>query len=98
MARQGEDEVGLLSEALERMRREINSSREDLLAAARELEVRVADRTEELRDRNEELVALNALAATLTRSLDPHELIGGALEAVRAILPVSAAKALRIPD
>ena len=88
---QGDDEVGLLSEALERMRREINTSREALLAAARELEGRVADRTEELRDRNEELVALNALAATLTRSLDPAELLGGAVEAVRAILPVAAA-------
>ncbi len=98
VARQGEDEVGLLSEALERMRREINSSREDLLAAARELEVRVADRTEELRDRNEELVALNALAATLTRSLDPHELLGGALEAVRAILPVSAAAGYMVTE
>jgi nitrate/nitrite-specific signal transduction histidine kinase len=87
---QGDDEVGLLSEALERMRREINASREALLAAARELEGRVADRTEELRDRNEELVALNALAATLTRSLDPAELLGGAVEAVRAILPVAA--------
>jgi nitrate/nitrite-specific signal transduction histidine kinase len=88
---QGEDEVGLLSEALERMRREINASREALLAAAHELEGRVADRTEELRDRNEELVALNALAATLTRSLDPAELLAGAVEAVRVILPVTAA-------
>jgi nitrate/nitrite-specific signal transduction histidine kinase len=88
---QGDDEVGLLSEALERMRREINSSREALLAAALELERRVADRTEELRDRNEELVALNALAATLTRSLDPAELLSGAVEAVRVILPVAAA-------
>ena len=88
---QGEDEVGLLSEALERMRREINASREALLAAAHELEGRVAERTEELRDRNEELVALNALAATLTRSLDPAELLGGAVEAVRVILPVTAA-------
>ncbi|HSP64686.1 MAG TPA: histidine kinase, partial [Candidatus Deferrimicrobium sp.] len=88
---QGEDEVGLLSEALERMRREINTSRDALLAAAHELEGRVAERTEELRDRNEELVALNALAATLTRSLDPSELLTGAVEAIRVILPVTAA-------
>ena len=89
--RQGEDEVGLLSEALERMRREINTSREALLAAARGLEGRVTERTEELRDRNEELIALNALAATLTRSLDPTELLTGAVEAVRIILPATAA-------
>ncbi|HEX4579142.1 MAG TPA: histidine kinase [Candidatus Dormibacteraeota bacterium] len=96
--RQGDDEVGLLSEALERMRREINTSREALLAAARELEGRVAERTEELRDRNEELVALNALAATLTRSLDPAELLSGAVEAVRVILPVSAAAGYTMVD
>ncbi len=95
---QGEDEVGLLSEALERMRREINASREALLAAARELEGRVAERTEELRDRNEELVALNALAATLTRSLDPAELLAGAVEAMRVILPVSAAAGYTVID
>jgi signal transduction histidine kinase len=95
---QGDDEVGLLSEALERMRREINTSREALLAAARELEGRVADRTEELRDRNEELVALNALAATLTRSLNPAELLSGAVEAVRVILPVLAAAGYTVAD
>jgi two-component system NarL family sensor kinase len=95
---QGEDEVGLLSEALERMRREINTSREALLAAAHELEGRVAERTEELRDRNEELVALNALAATLTRSLDPSELLTGAVEAIRVILPVTAAAGYTVAD
>ncbi len=95
---QGEDEVGLLSEALERMRREINTSREALLGAARELEGRVAERTEELRDRNEELVALNALAATLTRSLDPAELLTGAVEAIRVILPVTAAAGYTVVD
>ncbi len=96
--RQGDDEVGQLSEALERMRREINTSREALLAAAHELEGRVAERTEELRDRNEELVALNALAATLTRSLDPSELLTGAVEAVRVILPVTAAAGYTLLD
>lgn len=96
--RQGDDEVGLLSDALERMRVEINTSREALLSAARELEQRVAERTEELRDRNEELVALNALAATLTRSLDPAELLSGAVEAVRAILPVTAAAGYTMAD
>ncbi|HWF56988.1 MAG TPA: histidine kinase [Candidatus Dormibacteraeota bacterium] len=95
---QGEDEVGLLSEALERMRREINLSREALISAAQELEGRVAERTEELRDRNEELVALNALAATLTRSLDPGELLGGAVEAMRVIVPVTAAAGYTVAD
>lgn len=96
--RQGEDEVGLLSEALERMRAEISTSRRALLSAARELEGRVADRTAELRDRNEELVALNALGGTLTRSLDPRDLLDGAVAAVRAILPVVAVAGYTVVD
>ena len=84
---QGDDEVGLLSDALERMRTEINTSREELLAAARDLEERVADRTAELSDRNEELVALNALGRTLTRSLEPGELLTSAVRTLAAILP-----------
>ena len=89
---QGGDEVGQLAISLERMRREINASREAILAAARELEGRVADRTTQLRDRNEELVALNALAASLTRSLDPVAILGDALETMRALLPLSAGR------
>lgn len=85
---QGSDEVGILAASLERMRREINSSRDAILAASRELEHRVADRTVELRARNEELLALNALAGSLTRSLDPPALLAGGLDAVRAVLPV----------
>jgi nitrate/nitrite-specific signal transduction histidine kinase len=89
---QGHDEVGLLAASLERMRREVNASRDAIMAAARELEHRVADRTTELRARNEELVALNTLAGSLTRSLDPHTILGDALETLRAVLPVVAAR------
>jgi signal transduction histidine kinase/HAMP domain-containing protein len=89
---QGHDEVGMLATSLERMRREVNASRDGILAAARELEQRVADRTIELRARNEELVALNTLAGSLTRSLDPHTILGDALETLRAVLPVVAAR------
>jgi len=85
---QGADEVGVLAAALERMRREINGSREAILAAAAELEERVALRTSELRARNDELVALNDLAGSLTRSLEPHHILEDALQAVRAIHPL----------
>jgi len=95
---QGEDEVGQLSQSLERMRREINASRDAILAAARQLEQRVADRTAELRSRNEELVALNELAGSLTRSLDPSTLLEGAVRAVRAVLPVVAAAGYVLDD
>ena len=89
---QGEDEVGQLATSLERMRREINASRDAILAASRELERRVADRTAQLRDRNEELVALNTLAASLTRSLDPIAILHDALDTMRALLPVTAGR------
>ncbi len=85
---QGSDEVGALADSLERMRREINGSRDVILAAARELEQRVADRTTELRSRNEELLALNDLAGSLTHSLDNDVILADALAAVRAVLPM----------
>lgn len=93
---QGQDEVGDLAASLERMRREINASREVILAASRELEQKVAQRTAELSARNEELLALNELAGSLTRSLDPEAILQGALDAVRAILPVSAGRAFLV--
>ncbi|MGD0834603.1 MAG: histidine kinase [Candidatus Dormibacteria bacterium] len=89
---QGHDEVGDLADSLERMRREINVSREAILAASRELEQQVAIRTSELRARNEELLALNELAGSLTRSLDPTAIMAGALDAVRAVLPITAGR------
>jgi signal transduction histidine kinase len=93
---QGRDEVGDLADSLERMRREINASREVILAASRELEQKVAIRTAELSVRNEELLALNELAGSLTRSLDPEAILTGALEAVRAVLPTTAGRGFRI--
>jgi len=89
---QGTDEVGGLADSLERMRQDINSSRHAILAASRELEERVTARTQELRDRNDELIALNDLAGSLTRSLNPDEIIGDALNALRAIVPASDAR------
>lgn len=89
---QGRSEVGDLAASLEHMRSEINASREVILAASRELEEKVEIRTAELRARNEELLALNALAGSLTRSLDPEAILNGALEAVRAVMPVTAGR------
>lgn len=89
---QGRDEVGVLAAALERMRVEINRSHGAILAASAELEGRVEQRTAELRARNDELVALNDLAASLTRSLQAHVILADAIEAVRAVQPLSVAR------
>jgi two-component system NarL family sensor kinase len=67
-----------------------------ILAASRELEQKVARRTAELSVRNEELLALNELAGSLTRSLDPKAILTGALEAVRAVLPTTAGCGYRL--
>jgi signal transduction histidine kinase len=93
---QRRDEIGDLADSLERMRREINASREVILAASRELEQKVAIRTAELSVRNEELLALNELAGSLTRSLDPEAILAGALDAVRAVLPTTAGRGYRL--
>lgn len=89
---QGQDEVGVLAGALERMRQEINGSHSAILAASAELEQRVEQRTAELRSRNDELVALNDLAASLTRSLQAQAILTDAIEAIRAVQPLRAAR------
>lgn len=89
---QGQDEVGVLAGALERMRQEINGSHSAILAASAELELRVEQRTAELRSRNDELVALNDLAASLTRSLQTQAILTDAIEAIRAVQPLRAAR------
>ncbi|HEY6379585.1 MAG TPA: histidine kinase [Candidatus Dormibacteraeota bacterium] len=94
----GRDEFGLLSHSLERMRREVNTSRDAILAAARELEGRVADRTTELRERNEELVSLNRLAGSLTRSLEPDAILAGGLESLDAFLPMRTGRGFVIDE
>jgi two-component system NarL family sensor kinase len=95
---QGTDEVGMLAASLERMRREINVSRDAILAAARELEGRVAERTHELRTRNEELVALNALAGSLTRALDREAILAGAVDTARAVLPAAEVRGYAVAE
>jgi signal transduction histidine kinase len=94
----GRDEFGLLSNSLERMRREVNASRDAILAAARELEGRVEERTTELRERNEELVSLNRLAGSLTRSLEPDAILAGGLESLGAFLPLRTGRGFVIDE
>lgn len=92
VAPQGHDEVGALASSLERMRQEINRSHRAILAASAELEERVEHRTSELRARNDELVALNDLAASLTQSLQAQSILTDAIDAVRAVQPLRAAR------
>ncbi len=63
------DEIGLLERALERLRRRLFVQRREIDAGRRQLEDRVASRTRELRDRNQELGLLYTLASELGRSL-----------------------------
>ncbi len=95
---QGRDEFGLLAQSLERMRREVNASHDAILGAAHELEGRVEERTTELRERNEELVSLNRLAGSLTRSLDADAILAGGLESLGAFLPLRTARGYVIDE
>ena len=89
---EGRDEFSVLAQSLERMRVEVHGGRDAILAAAHELEQRVDTRTTELRERNEELVALNRLAGSLTRSLEADVILAGGLESLEALVPLRAAR------
>ncbi|HUY98005.1 MAG TPA: histidine kinase [Verrucomicrobiae bacterium] len=63
------DEIGRLERTLERMRRRLFVQRREIEGGRRQLERRVERRTQELRDRNQELGMLYTLATELGRSL-----------------------------
>lgn len=93
----GNDELGVLATTLEAMRERVRSSQEEILAWARELERRVADRTAELSARTAELATLNTIATTAARSLDLDALLADLLRTVRDELRFDAG-AVFLPD
>lgn len=77
-----DDEVGTLARSFETMRVRLRDSREQQLRWEKELEERVRQRTEELQRRNRELAALNDIAASVSRSLDPETIMSTSLDKV----------------
>ncbi len=77
-----DDEVGTLARSFETMRGRLKDSRQQQIRWEKELEERVRQRTEELERRNRELAALNDIAASVSRSLDPETIMSASLDRV----------------
>lgn len=79
------DEIGILAGAFETMRARLHASRAEVEAWNQELEGRVAARTAEVEARNRELAHLNALAETVSSSLDVGAMLDRALDRILEI-------------
>jgi signal transduction histidine kinase len=76
------DELGILARALETMRQRLRASLAEVAEWNHELEQRVAARTAEVEARSRELAHLNAIAETVTGSLDVIPMLDRTLERV----------------
>lgn len=72
------DEIGSLEVALEEMRHRLSHQRDQIESAHQDLEQRVASRTAELSQRNQELGTLNRLSAEMSKSLVVADVAGTA--------------------
>jgi len=82
---QGTDEVGSLASAFETMRQRLRTSLAEVAEWNHELEERVAARTAEVEVRNRELAHLNAIAETVSRTLDVQVMLEQTLSRVMQI-------------
>lgn len=76
------DEVGVLAHAFETMRQQLKRSLDEIESYNRELAARVELRTREVENRNRQLAATNAIAATVSSSLETNAILVHALERV----------------
>ncbi|MBI2862250.1 MAG: GAF domain-containing protein [Chloroflexi bacterium] len=74
------DELGVLARAFETMRVRLKASMGEIEHWNKELESRVAARTEEVEQRNRQLAAVNALATTVSGSLEMKQVLQRALD------------------
>lgn len=79
------DELGALASGLEVMRRRLRQSLDEIERWNQELGRRVEERTRELERRNRQLAAINAVAASLSESLDLATLLERTLESIEAV-------------
>ena len=79
------DELGILAQAFETMRQRLRGSLAEVAEWNRELEQRVAARTAEVEARNRELAHLNAIAETVSGTLDVEPMLERTLERVLQI-------------
>jgi signal transduction histidine kinase len=79
------DELGVLAHAFEIMRQRLRTSLAEVSEWNRELERRVAARTSEVERRNRELATLNAIAETVSGTLDSSPMLERSLDRVLEI-------------
>ncbi|HEX8968560.1 MAG TPA: HAMP domain-containing protein [Chloroflexota bacterium] len=79
------DELGVLAHAFESMRQRLRASLAEVSEWNRELERRVAARTSEVEGRNRELANLNAIAETVSSTLDSAPMLERSLNRVLEI-------------
>lgn len=75
-------EIGRLGETLEAMRIRLRTSLEEISRWGKKLETKVAERTEELKDRNRQLTALTAVATAANESPDLPRMLERCLDIV----------------
>ncbi|MBI2171175.1 MAG: GAF domain-containing protein [Chloroflexi bacterium] len=90
-------EIGVLGESLEAMRVQLRSSLDQVRRWGEELEVKVAQRTEELAARNRQLAAVSAVATAANEIRDQDGMLNRCLEVVLEHTRMDAA-AIRLLD
>ena len=92
-----DDELGILAGAFEAMRKRLRASLAEVEQWNRELEKRVDARTVEVEARNRDLAQLNALAETVSGSLDLRTMLDRALDRIFEMTGADAG-CLLVPD
>lgn len=96
------DEIGVLADSLESMRRQLRRSMDEIQTLNRDLDERVRERTQAAREaqlqaqaardrllrRNQQLAILNAVAATVNQSLNLKDILERSLDAVLRLTEV----------
>ncbi|MBI3954342.1 MAG: GAF domain-containing protein [Chloroflexi bacterium] len=90
-------EIGVLGASLEAMRAQLKASLERVRTWGEELEVKVAQRTEELTARNRQLAAVSAVATAANEARDREDMLSRCLDVVLEHTRMEAA-AIRLVD
>jgi signal transduction histidine kinase/HAMP domain-containing protein len=90
-------EIGILGESLETMRAQLKDSLETVRRWGEELELKVADRTNELNARNRQLAAVSAIMTAANETHDLEAMLSRCLDVVLDQTSVDAA-AVRLDD
>jgi signal transduction histidine kinase/HAMP domain-containing protein len=92
------DELGTLGQEIDRMRVQLRDKVRQLEELARDLERKVAERTDALRQANERLSLIHAVANAINSSLDFQRIFEAVVEGTRRLVDFDQASIARITD